>query len=113
VAAFRRRIAELFARTDLVLTPTAAALPWPAGKPYPERIADQPAGPRDHAIFTGWVNIGGLPAISMPVAVSASGLPIGVQFVAGFAADLGLIEFARAFAQRHPAPPLPVLDAKS
>jgi len=109
VAAFRRRTAELFARTDLVLTPTAAALPWPAETPYPDRIADRPAGPRDHAIFTGWVNIAGLPAVSMPVAVSASGLPIGVQFVAGFGTDAGLLAFARAFAGRHPAPALPVL----
>lgn len=109
VAAFRRRTADLFARADLVLTPTAAALPWPAETPYPDRIADRPAGPRDHAIFTGWVNIAGLPAISMPVALSASGLPIGVQFVAGFGADAGLLAFARAFAERHPAPPLPVL----
>ena len=45
VAAFRRRCAELFARTDFVLTPTAAALPWPAATPYPDRIADRPAGP--------------------------------------------------------------------
>ena len=45
VAAFRRRCAELFARTDFVLTPTAAALPWPAAIPYPDRIADRAAGP--------------------------------------------------------------------
>ena len=45
VAALRRRCAELFARTDLVLTPTAAALPWPAETPYPDRIADRAGGP--------------------------------------------------------------------
>ena len=64
VAAMRRLCAELFARFDLVLTPTAAALPWPAESPYPDRINGQPAGPRDHAIFTGWANIAGVPAIS-------------------------------------------------
>jgi aspartyl-tRNA(Asn)/glutamyl-tRNA(Gln) amidotransferase subunit A len=109
VAAFRRRVAELFARVDLVLTPTAAALPWPAETPYPDRIAGQPAGPRDHAAFTGFVNIAGLPAISLPVAVSATGLPIGVQLVAGFGADADLLAFAGSFAGRHPAPALPVL----
>ena len=46
-----------FARVDLVLTPTAAALPWPAEKPYPDGDRRPPAGPRDHAMFTGWVNI--------------------------------------------------------
>ncbi len=113
VAAFRRRCAELFVDIDLVLTPTAAALPWPAEQPYPDRIADRPAGPRDHAAFTGWVNIAGLPAISLPVAVSASGLPIGVQFAAGFGSDAALLDFAGAFMRRHPAPPLPVLDGPS
>ena len=93
-AALRRQVAALFRSTDLVLTPTAAALPWPADEPYPRTIAGQTAGPRDHAIFTGWVNVTGLPAISLPVAVSAAGLPIGVQFVAPFAADAALLDFA-------------------
>jgi aspartyl-tRNA(Asn)/glutamyl-tRNA(Gln) amidotransferase subunit A len=110
VSALRRRCAELFARVDLVLTPTAAALPWPAETPYPDRIAGRPAGPRDHAVFTGWVNIAGLPAISLPVAISAAGLPIGVQFAAGFGADRALLEFAQSFAQRHPAPQRPMRD---
>ena len=38
VSAIRRRIAELFQGVDLVLTPTAAALPWAAETPYPDRI---------------------------------------------------------------------------
>ena len=103
-AGLRRQVAELFRSTDLVLTPTAAALPWPAEEPYPREIAGRAAGPRDHAIFTGWVNITGLPAISLPVAVSAAGLPIGVQFVAPFAADAALLDFAAALQQRCPAP---------
>jgi aspartyl-tRNA(Asn)/glutamyl-tRNA(Gln) amidotransferase subunit A len=113
VAAFRRRCAELFDRVDLILTPTAAALPWPAETPYPDRIDGRPAGPRDHAIFTGWVNIAGVPAISLPVAVSKSGLPIGVQFAAGFGADAALLGFARDFSQRNPPPPLPRMEGRS
>jgi Asp-tRNA(Asn)/Glu-tRNA(Gln) amidotransferase A subunit family amidase len=113
IAAFRRRSAELFADVDLVLTPTAAALPWPAETAYPDRIGGRQAAPRDHAAFTGWVNIAGVPAISLPVAVSRSGLPIGVQFAAGFGADASLLAFAGAFAERHPAPPLPDMDKSS
>jgi len=105
--AMRRLAADLFARCHLVLTPTAAALPWPAEKPYPDRIDDRPAGPRDHAIFTGWVNITGLPAISLPIALSPSGLPIGAQFVAGFGADASLLAFAHQLARELPPPPLP------
>jgi Asp-tRNA(Asn)/Glu-tRNA(Gln) amidotransferase A subunit family amidase len=107
VAAFRRRCAELFGEFDLVLTPTAAALPWAAEKPYPDRIAGRPAGPRDHAVFTGWVNIAGVPAISLPVALSKSGLPIGVQFAADFGADDSLLRFARVFSKSHSGPALP------
>jgi aspartyl-tRNA(Asn)/glutamyl-tRNA(Gln) amidotransferase subunit A len=110
VATLRRRCAELFERVDYVLTPTAAALPWPAEAPYPDRIAGRPAGPRDHAVFTGWVNIAGLPAINLPVAASASNLPIGVQFVAGFGADAGLLAFGSEIAKHHPAPKCPALE---
>jgi aspartyl-tRNA(Asn)/glutamyl-tRNA(Gln) amidotransferase subunit A len=110
VAAFRRRCAELFERIDYVLTPTAAALPWPAETPYPDRIAGRPAGPRDHAVFTGWVNIAGLPAISLPVATSAAHLPIGVQLVAGFGADAALLAFASEIAKHYPALKSPALE---
>jgi aspartyl-tRNA(Asn)/glutamyl-tRNA(Gln) amidotransferase subunit A len=113
VAGFRRRSAELFAETDIVLTPTAAALPWPAEQPFPDRIDGRPAGPRDHAAFTGWANIAGLPGISLPVALSQSGLPIGIQLVAGFGADADLLAFALSTMDRHPAPPLPVLEETS
>ncbi len=109
VAAFRRLCAEYFAETDLVLTPSAAALPWPAEQPYPTEIAGRPAGPRDHAAFTGWANVAGLPAISLPVALSRAGLPIGVQLVGGFGADSGLLDFAALCERRLPAPPLPAL----
>jgi aspartyl-tRNA(Asn)/glutamyl-tRNA(Gln) amidotransferase subunit A len=101
VTAFRRLCAELFSRVDLVLTPTAAALPWPAETPYPDRIDDRPAGPRDHAVFTGWVNIAGLPAINLPIALSGSNLPIGVQLVGGFGQDAGLLDFARKISERY------------
>jgi aspartyl-tRNA(Asn)/glutamyl-tRNA(Gln) amidotransferase subunit A len=110
VAALRRLAAEIFAEFDLVLTPTAAALPWPAATPYPDRIAGRPAGPRDHAIFTGWINAAGLPALSLPIAVSRSGLPIGAQLAAGFGADASLIDFALALSRELPPPPLPVFE---
>jgi aspartyl-tRNA(Asn)/glutamyl-tRNA(Gln) amidotransferase subunit A len=110
VAAFRRRCAELFARFDYVLTPTAAALPWPAETPYPDSIAGRPAGPRDHAIFTGWVNLAGLPAISLPAGLSRSKLPIGVQLVAGFGEDASLLALARNLAERYPTPGSPLVE---
>ncbi len=110
VAAIRRRVAELFAEVDLILTPTAAALPWPAATPYPDTIDGRPAGPRDHAIFTGWVNIAGVPAISLPVGMSRSALPIGAQLAAGFAADDFLLAFASDVERAVPATLLPQME---
>ncbi len=113
VGALRRHCAELFANAELVLTPTAAALPWPAETPFPDTIAGRKAGPRDHAIFTGWVNIAGLPAISLPIGLAESGLPVGVQLAAGFGADSALLAFARDASRRHKPPPLPIMEPSS
>jgi len=52
------------------------------------------------------VNIAGHPAINLPVAVSKAGLPIGVQFVAGFGADTSLLAFAHTFSRQFPPPPI-------
>src|SRR5262249_54088883 len=103
----RGRCGEMFDQFALVFSPTAASLSLGAEKPYPDRIGGGSAAPRDHAVFTGWVNIAGLPAISMPVAVSKGQLPIGVQIVAAFGADAALLAFALAFSERRRGPALP------
>lgn len=95
VAALRLQMSEVFSTYDLVLTPSAAALPWPAAQAYPDVIHGQAAGPRDHAIFTGWVNIAGLPAIALPAGLSKDGLPIGIQMIAGFGRDAELLHFVQ------------------
>jgi aspartyl-tRNA(Asn)/glutamyl-tRNA(Gln) amidotransferase subunit A len=111
VSAMRRLVAELFEGVDLVLTPTAAALPWPAETPYPDRIDGKAAGPRDHAIFTGWVNITGVPALNIPIGSSRSGLPIGGHLAAAFGADDQLLAFAREISDAIPPLPLPQFEA--
>ncbi|MFW3168829.1 amidase [Geodermatophilus sp. CPCC 206100] len=82
-----RAVAAQFGRDfDVVLSPTMATLPVPAGLLVDEANAD-PEGPRFTELrmvsFTSWVNLAGLPAISLPLHVSADGLPVGVQLVAG------------------------------
>lgn len=109
IAAFRRRMAAFFGAWDLILTPAAAALPWPAGQVSPPRIDGQPVGPRGHAIFTNFANLAGLPGIALPCQPAAAGLPIGFQLVGASGAD-GLLcalaaewEAARPWADRWPA----------
>jgi aspartyl-tRNA(Asn)/glutamyl-tRNA(Gln) amidotransferase subunit A len=97
VSRLRREVEQLFERYDLVLTPTAAALPWPATEIYPPMIAGQPAGPRGHAIFTPLANAAGLPAISVPCAQSANGLPIGFQLIGGQGRDALVLSVAREY----------------
>jgi aspartyl-tRNA(Asn)/glutamyl-tRNA(Gln) amidotransferase subunit A len=107
----RERLGELFASHDLLLTPTAAALPWPATQSHPATIAGRSVGPRGHAIFTALANVSGLPAISVPCTPSASGLPIGLQLVGNFGADALLCAVARQLEQAQPwADRWPVLD---
>jgi aspartyl-tRNA(Asn)/glutamyl-tRNA(Gln) amidotransferase subunit A len=81
ILALRQCLAEFFVRYDLILTPTIAALSWPAAEPFPPTIAGQSVGPRGHAVFTAFANMAGCPAISIPCASSKSGLPIGFQLV--------------------------------
>jgi aspartyl-tRNA(Asn)/glutamyl-tRNA(Gln) amidotransferase subunit A len=97
LAGMRRRFAHDFEPYDLLLTPTAAALPWPATETHPPTIAGQPVGPRAHAVFTPLANALGLPAISLPCTPSSHGLPIGFQLVAREGADAFLLSVARDY----------------
>lgn len=62
-----------------------------------------------HAPYTLAFNVAGLPAMSLPLGQSSAGLPIGVQFAAGWGQD-GLLlrlaaqlEAAAPWANRVPA----------
>jgi aspartyl-tRNA(Asn)/glutamyl-tRNA(Gln) amidotransferase subunit A len=93
---------RLFKQWDVIAMPSAAALPWLATQAFPTEIAGQPVGPRGHAVFTGWVNAAGLPAISIPVAPSARGLPIGLQLIGPYGADDALFDLAQSIEVQNP-----------
>ncbi|WP_397408516.1 amidase [Polaromonas sp.] len=97
VKQLRRDSAALFEHLDVIVMPSAAALPWPAKEAFPRRIDGQDVGPRGHAVYTGWVNAAGLPALALPTAPSAEGLPIGFQLIGGFGRDQALLELGAAY----------------
>jgi aspartyl-tRNA(Asn)/glutamyl-tRNA(Gln) amidotransferase subunit A len=76
----RRRIADdftsAFERVDALLTPTAPSAAFGLG----ENAAD-PVAMYLNDIFTVTVNLAGLPAISVPGALDAEGLPLGLQLI--------------------------------
>jgi aspartyl-tRNA(Asn)/glutamyl-tRNA(Gln) amidotransferase subunit A len=98
----RRTVSDGFLETDVIMTPSAAALPWPAAEPFPPEIDGQPVGPRGHAVYTAWVNACGHPGINLPAAPSAGGLPIGFQLIGDFGADALLLDLAARFEAAHP-----------
>lgn len=96
-AQLRRDVARLFEHVDLIAMPSSAAMPWPADQPFPSEIAGRPVGPRGHAVFTGWVNAAGLPALNLPVE-PVGGMPVGLQLIGPFGRDTALLELARQVA---------------
>jgi aspartyl-tRNA(Asn)/glutamyl-tRNA(Gln) amidotransferase subunit A len=108
VATMKRSFDALFERFDFLITPTTAAMPWPAGESHPSTIDGEPVGARGHAVFTPFANALGLPAISMPCRVAPSDLPVGMQIVAASNRDWPLLAFARDHENRlfhHHWPP--------
>ncbi len=101
VHAARVRLARIWAQHDFILTPAAAALPWPAQDIYPPLIDGRMAGPRGHAVFTGLANAAGLPAITLPCGF-AQGLPVGLQLMASRGQDAALLALALQFEAAFP-----------
>ncbi len=101
VRKFRCELSLFFLRFDIILTPSAAALPWPAREPYPRVIAGRSAAPRAHAVFTGFANLVGSPGINVPAGFSSSGLPIGFQMVAAPGQDGMLCALAAQYEKVH------------
>jgi aspartyl-tRNA(Asn)/glutamyl-tRNA(Gln) amidotransferase subunit A len=102
VKRLRRATVSLFQDIDLIVLPSAAALPWKAEDAFPAQIDGQAVGPRGHAIYTGWVNASGLPAIALPCAPSREGLPIGMQLVGPYGSDDALLDLGAAFESAQP-----------
>ena len=78
---FERSVIRQFATFDAVLMPSVALTPRPVGwysAENPERNFEQQVL---YTPFTSFVNVSGLPAISLPVYETPEGIPMGVQLI--------------------------------
>jgi aspartyl-tRNA(Asn)/glutamyl-tRNA(Gln) amidotransferase subunit A len=87
----RRNRASMFDQADMLIIPTTQS-------PAPPRAdLDPVAAARKFTKLTAPFNFAGLPAISVPCGFTASGLPIGMQLVAGPWKESTLLEAALAY----------------
>ena len=76
------RVASFFKDYDLLLCPAVSVPPFPMEQRYVEVIADQPVETYiDWIAITFAVTMTSCPALSLPVGLTASKLPIGLQVV--------------------------------
>ena len=105
--AIGRAIGTFFENADVLLLPSVARPPWKLGElDQDDRSLDGDAWVRKlfsvYAPFTAMFNITGQPAISLPLAWSDGGLPIGVQLVGRYGDEATLLRLASQLAQIFP-----------
>lgn len=72
---------KVFARVDVLLTPTTPQGAFAFGEPVPVNQAD----------LTSFANFARIPALSLPMGLSASGMPLGLQLLGPLGSDLQLM----------------------
>ena len=81
LAEYERSIIRQFAGMDAVLTPALAMTPRPVGWYDAEDGERNFAQQCQYTPFTSFVNVSGLPAITLPVHQTEEGIPMGVQLI--------------------------------
>jgi len=108
LAACRRRhelwtdVQRFLARFDLLITPTVAVLPFEVGRPGLNEINGQPSSPLGWIPFCFPFNLTGQPAATVPVGMTAAGLPVGLQIVGRRHADHTVLAASAAFEAAQP-----------
>jgi amidase len=101
-----RDMADAFKRFDVLILPTTAELPVRIGQIDGRTAAfdldRRNADSYGYAPYTEIFNATGQPAISLPVGMSRSGLPIGIQLVAPLGEDAKLLSLAAWFEREMP-----------
>ena len=100
LSGFEERVIRRFAPFDAVMTPALALTPPPVG------WYDQQDGERNFAQqvqftpFTSFVNVAGLPALTVPVEETAAGVPMGVQLIGRPGGEATLFSLAAQLERR-------------
>jgi amidase len=98
----RRRSAELYQTYDALLTPTLADLTPPIGYLAPTDYQQVMERLIDWVAFTPLQNVTGDPAISLPLAQSAEGMPVGMMLAADLGQEGLLLELAYELEEARP-----------
>jgi amidase len=93
--AYPQHYAELHRDFDVLLSPVLSGPPPKLGEMAPDQPFDEVFGPMlNFAAYTIVQNVAHVPAISLPLAHSEAGHPIGVQFASGVGQERRLLELA-------------------
>ncbi|HEV7733557.1 MAG TPA: amidase [Candidatus Binatia bacterium] len=97
-------MAALFARCDVLLTPTVPSVAFPAGGPMPSEIDGERLTSPIHAVaFSYPFNMTGHPAITLRCGLTAAQMPVGLQIVTERGREDLLLQVARAYERECPA----------
>ncbi|GGF25908.1 amidase [Subtercola lobariae] len=100
LSSFERSVIHQFESFDAVVTPTLALPPRPIGWFDPEDGEHNFAQQVQYTPFTSFVNVSGLPAITLPVGQTAAGLPLGVQLIGRPGGEATLLSLGRQLERR-------------
>jgi len=92
----RRRLASLFEEIDVIAWPTLPAPAPPLDAPLVELPSGTLTADQANVRGTALANLTGVPGISVPVGLSSTGLPLGLQLQAAWGRDELLLDAAEA-----------------
>jgi len=94
-----RGFGKMFETWDIWLTPVQTQPPAPLGFFSPQDVSPAEAWDRvlTSFLFTSPANVAGLPAASLPLGWSRSGLPIGVQLTGKYGDEMSVLSLSAQF----------------
>ena len=97
-----RRLGELFAEFDVLMTPTMASLPVEADRWQGKGTASTISGIARYVPFTSPWNVTGQPAAAVPAGFSPEGLPLSVQLIGRPADETTLLSLSAQLESERP-----------